>query len=56
MLVVDALVTLGVVPLLRAPGLVLGVGVRAVLREADDLIRVLGVEAVEELVGLLQFA
>ena len=51
---VDALVALGIVPLLRAPGLVLGVGVRAVLREADDLIRVRGVEAVEELVVLLQ--
>ena len=55
-LMVDALVALGIVPLLRAPGLVLGVGVRAVLREADDLIRVRGVEAVEELVVLLQLA
>ena len=56
MLMVNALVTLGVVALFRVAALVLGVCVCAVLRKADAAVRVIGMVLVKEFVVLLQFA
>ena len=56
MLMVNALVTLGVVALFRVAALILGVSICAILRKADAAVGVIGVVFVKELVVLLQFA
>ena len=56
MLVVNALVALSVVALFRMAALVLGVGIRAILRKADAAVRVISMIFVKKLVVLLQLA